>query len=107
MDSPRRARLAAITLGLMASIAPNLAGAQDALRMDTQLKRQVVARLKTIETAASGPVAVLDTNFMQHNVNMVSCTVDFLGVQNRLKGKNPSVRTVRVFQDGILRPVPT
>lgn len=64
-------------------------------------KAQVSALLKSIETGASEPVAVVNSaHYMQHNLAVGDGLAGFGAVLQALPKGSAKVNTVRVFQDG-------
>jgi predicted SnoaL-like aldol condensation-catalyzing enzyme len=67
----------------------------------TQKEQQVVDLLKSIETGATGPVAVVNANkYIQHNLAVADGLEGFGEVLAALPKGSARVNTVRVFEDG-------
>jgi predicted SnoaL-like aldol condensation-catalyzing enzyme len=64
-------------------------------------KQDVVALLKSIETGAAGPVAVVNpAQYTQHNLAVADGLAGFGALLQQLPQGSARVHTVRVFQDG-------
>ena len=64
-------------------------------------KQQVIDLLKSIETGAAGPVAVINPqNYTQHNLAVGDGLAGFGAVLQQLPKGSARVNTVRVLQDG-------
>jgi predicted SnoaL-like aldol condensation-catalyzing enzyme len=71
--------------------------------MSANRKQQVVALLKSIETGAAGPAAVINPHkYMQHNLAVGDGLAGFGAVLQQLPKDSARVNTVRVFEDGDL-----
>jgi predicted SnoaL-like aldol condensation-catalyzing enzyme len=69
----------------------------------TQKEQQVVDLLKSIETGATGPVAVMNANkYIQHNLAVADGLEGFGQVLAALPKGSARVNTIRVFEDGDL-----
>src|SRR6185369_13083576 len=74
--------------------------AQKSEKMDSKKQvKQVVELLKAIETGASEPVAVINPNFIQHNLGAEDGFAGFGKLLGQLPPNSAKVNTVRVFQD--------
>ncbi len=79
---------------------PSSATAPQAIPM-TNLKAQVAALLKSIETGDSAPVAFINPRkYIQHNLAVADGLAGFGAVLQALPKGSAKVNTVRVFQDG-------
>lgn len=86
--------------GLLASCAPANTLPTKENHMTTQ-KKQVVDLLKSIETGASEPVAVINADhYIQHNLAAADGLKGFGDLLATLPKGSAKVNTVRVFQDG-------
>lgn len=64
-------------------------------------KQKVVELLKSIETGAQEPVAVIDpSRYIQHNLSVPDGLAGFAAVLQQLPEGSAKVNTLRVFQDG-------
>jgi predicted SnoaL-like aldol condensation-catalyzing enzyme len=64
-------------------------------------KQQVVDLLKSIETGAAEPVAVIDiNNYTQHNLGVEDGLAGFGKLLQQLPKGSAKVNTIRVFEDG-------
>ncbi|MGY6241051.1 nuclear transport factor 2 family protein [Burkholderia ambifaria] len=69
--------------------------------MSSDLKAQVVALLKSIETGESAPAAVINpAKYIQHNLAVGDGLAGFGAVLQALPKGSAKVNTIRVFRDG-------
>ena len=82
----------------------NTAGAanvQAEVNMTNDIKQQVVDLLKSIETGAQEPVAIINPEkYIQHNLAVGDGLSGFASVLQQLPQGSARVNTVRVFKDG-------
>ena len=92
----------ALTLGVVAavSLATAAIGAETSATTSPH-KQQVVDLLKSIETGATAPVAVVNADkYIQHNLAVGDGLAGFGAVLQALPKGSAKVNTVRVFEDG-------
>lgn len=69
--------------------------------MTTNLKPQVAALLKAIETGEAGPVSAINPNkYIQHNLAVADGLAGFGALMQALPKGSARADTVRIFQDG-------
>jgi len=77
------------------------ANAQQESLMTNNHKQQVIDLLKSIETGAPEPVAMINPEkYIQHNLAVADGLAGFAAVLQQLPQGTAKVNTVRVFQDG-------
>lgn len=90
--------LVAAVLSWGTAVAANV---QAEVNMDNNIKQQVVDLLKSIETGASEPVAIINPEkYIQHNLAVGDGLSGFAAVLQQLPKGSAKVNTVRVFKDG-------
>jgi predicted SnoaL-like aldol condensation-catalyzing enzyme len=71
------------------------------LNMETTNKKNVTALLKSIETGASEPVAIINAaHYKQHNLAVADGLAGFRALLQQLPKGSAKINTIRVFQDG-------
>jgi predicted SnoaL-like aldol condensation-catalyzing enzyme len=95
------ARLAPVVCALVLAACTSFSPPSKDNTVNTNLKPQVSALLKNIETGEAGPVASINANkYVQHNLAVGDGLAGFGAVLQSLPKGSAKVNTVRVFQDG-------
>jgi predicted SnoaL-like aldol condensation-catalyzing enzyme len=93
-------RLGAITCAALLAACTSITPTSKDNTMPVNLKTQVSALLKSIETGEPGPVASINANkYIQHNLAVADGLAGFGAVLQALPKGSAKVNTVRVFQD--------
>jgi predicted SnoaL-like aldol condensation-catalyzing enzyme len=94
-------RLGAFTIAVLLTACVSITPTRKDNTMTVNLKPQVSALLKSIETGEPGPVASIHANkYIQHNLAVADGLAGFGAVLQALPKGSAKVNTVRVFQDG-------